>query len=662
VEADKKFQLFKTLSQEIRIKILKSLDFNNKPLSFSRLQKEVLSSHTPSINFSFHLKVLKRCNLIDSSEDGYVLTEFGKKILNNILSIEQIFDDKNKKIMIRTSKYSKEPFNLKKVEEFLVREGGMDPNGARQIAREVEERLFKTNIEYLTAPLMREYINAILLENGYENVRHKLTRLGTPPHEVSKFFASDEIDPEKFIKRLGSDVSEQFLLLNLLPKHLADMYLSGEIALLSLNYWSLRPLGLYIPTDRIMDYILKKKADSFENLETSKGLTIFILRFFEFLSFMKPYFSADVLLGNFNQKFLSMYDFNKKEKTSHFFNIIASEIIRHDEEFRDNTSHLSLEFIPDYKNSSEELLGLISLNDYSFLEFLNNKENTCQNQAIPLILIDYSKKNVLKLNPGLIKKLLPSYNKKKLIFYNQNSNNLINTTNINVKSFPEGLFNTGRIILDKILLNLYHIALDANHNDDVFFDLIQERLYFIFELFSHKEILIKKKLGALKAWNALVSSLFGDDSKWIKNSLKSVSFFGLNAAINFHCGIELDRIQGSEAFAIKILTFLKEIIAEENQKNNDNFILSQPHEGKYLNNLDLEDDMQLRDNPQKFTSKIIRDDSSLSIDKKIALFKKFEKILDGGCVFNSLFVSDNQAREEQLRYLFQSNLKAFSIY
>jgi len=57
---------------------------------------------------------------------------------------------------------------------------------ARKITREVEERLAKTNIEYLTAPLMREYINAILLENGLEEVRHKLTRLGTPPYEVFK--------------------------------------------------------------------------------------------------------------------------------------------------------------------------------------------------------------------------------------------------------------------------------------------------------------------------------------------------------------------------------------------------------------------------------------------------------------------------------------------
>jgi len=123
-------------------------------------------------------------DLIDSSEDGYSISSLGIKILNKILSIEQIINEKRKVKMIRTSKYSKEIFNVNKIEEYLIKEGEIEPSLARESAQEVEERLSKTNITYLTAPLMREYINGILLENGLEDVRHKLTRLGTPPYEV----------------------------------------------------------------------------------------------------------------------------------------------------------------------------------------------------------------------------------------------------------------------------------------------------------------------------------------------------------------------------------------------------------------------------------------------------------------------------------------------
>ncbi|MFX1456574.1 MAG: hypothetical protein ACFFDB_14455, partial [Promethearchaeota archaeon] len=260
----------KTLGQKVRIDILKKLNNSQDQISFSKLQKEVLEGDFSSPNFSFHLNELKKCELINSTEYGYYITTLGKGILENILSIEQILLDKSKTRMIRTSKYSKENFDSSKIEEYLINEGELERFLARKIAREVEERLDKTNIEYLTAPLMREYINAVLLENGLEEVRHKLTRLGTPPFEVFKLFNSKDLTPDIFIKQLGSDVSEQFLLLNLLPKKLADLYLSGEIALLHLNYWSLRPLSIYINSNTLLEYIFNNTSSFSKQLTNER--------------------------------------------------------------------------------------------------------------------------------------------------------------------------------------------------------------------------------------------------------------------------------------------------------------------------------------------------------------------------------------------------------
>ncbi|KKN22778.1 hypothetical protein LCGC14_0911750, partial [marine sediment metagenome] len=275
----------KTLGQKVRLDILKKLKNSQNDISFSKLQKDVLEGNSSTVNLSFHLNALKKCELINNTENGYYITQFGKKIFENILSIERILGEKSKLKMIRTSKYSKELFDSNKIEEFLITEGDMELFLARQIAREVEDRLANLNIEYLTAPLMREYTNAILLENGLEEVRHKLTRLGTPPYEVFKLFNSmdSRLTPERFINKLGSDVSEQFILLNLIPKNLADLYLSGEIALLYLNYWSLRPLSLYISSETILSYISKKHPVITNKIETSRDCLKLILYFFDFL-------------------------------------------------------------------------------------------------------------------------------------------------------------------------------------------------------------------------------------------------------------------------------------------------------------------------------------------------------------------------------------------
>ncbi|MFX1413770.1 MAG: winged helix-turn-helix domain-containing protein, partial [Promethearchaeota archaeon] len=103
------------LGQKVRIDILKKLNNSSIPLSFSMLQREICDINQSNINLSFHLKTLKESDLIESIEEGYQISILGKKILNNIILMEQILNAQNKTIMIRTSKYSKEPFNIKKI-------------------------------------------------------------------------------------------------------------------------------------------------------------------------------------------------------------------------------------------------------------------------------------------------------------------------------------------------------------------------------------------------------------------------------------------------------------------------------------------------------------------------------------------------------------------
>jgi len=356
----------KTLGQKIRIDILKKLKDIQDPFSFSKLQKEVLEHNNSSVNFSFHLNALKKCELIDSSEEGYYITKLGKEILNNILSIERILVDRSKTRMIRTSKYSKELFDSSKIERYLVIEGELDEFLAKQITHKVEERLTKTNIEYLTAPLMREYINAILLENGLEEVRHKLTRLGTPPYEVFKLFNSEDtqITPEKFIERLGSDVSEQFLLLNLLPKNLADLYLTGEVALLHLNHWSLRPLSVYLNTNSVLKYIYNKNANISVNLDDDKNVLMTISDLCNFFHKFKQFYSGDLVLGDFYNHFIANLDLS--EEKSYIMDLLTSQILRFEESCRDNYQHLSLGF-----NSKKPSHNII-LNQNSVKQFLSS--------------------------------------------------------------------------------------------------------------------------------------------------------------------------------------------------------------------------------------------------------------------------------------------------
>ncbi len=647
----------KILGQKIRIDILKKLNVHRNPLSYSMLQKEVLGANPNSVNFSFHLKALKNGNLISSSESGYVLSTLGKQILKNIISMEQILNDQNKQIMIRTSKYSKEPFNATKIEDYLIKEGQLEKFLAIQISKEVKERLSKANIGYLTTPLMREYINAILLENGLEEIRHKLTRLGTPPFEAFSFFDRNS-NPEQFISKLGSEVSEQFLLLNLLPKNLADLYLSGEIALLNLNYWSLRPLGFYLDSKSIVEYITTHSSINLAKLDNNVDFINLIMKFFDILTKFKPYFSEDILLGNFNNSFLSYFNFNKN--TSNILNIIISQILKLTNRQYDEKSHLSLEFsfLDNNKMNNAEDSKTHFCND--FLKNLVNQISLDNNLICPLMLYDYSNFTSSKDDSNNLIKVLTSSYRNNVIFYKNNYSNLLNSTFSNVHKLNKSDEEINKIVLDKILINLHMIAKKSKQEDDIFFENLHEKLDSVFEFFVCKKKLVDRKLKSSNHWKKIISEFFKPkNGDWIDGSLKSISFFGLNEAVKTHCGIEIDRNVNSEAFAQKVFNFMLDIIDENNQQEHGNYILTQPHNGNYSFNNEYNNKLSLGDEAKSYEVDLIRTDSKLTLEKKIELHKKFEKILDGGGIFTC--DSNNLHLHELVEILINSKLKAFSI-
>ena len=141
----------------------------------------------------------------------------------------------------------------------------------------------------------------------------------------------------------------------------------------------------------------------------------------------------------------------------------------------------------------------------------------------------------------------------------------------------------------------------------------------------------------------------------ILNSIKAISFIGLNEAIEYHCGIELDRIEISEKFALKILGIIKQMIIEKNKDLGENYVLTQPHHLiDFSNNNPIDPSMESK----CYSSSIIRQETTLSIDKQLDLFKKFQSILDGGNVFYLPNCQDDQSLLNLLKLLKTSKINA----
>jgi predicted transcriptional regulator len=595
-------QHLKVLGQKIRLDILKKISINVMPLSYSGLQREVLGENSNAINFAFHLKMLKRNNLIDQTEEGYEITPLGKKIVNSLLSIEQILNEQSKSIMIRTSKYATEPFDIQKVESYLINEGKMEEYHAKQIAREVNERLSKTKIAYLTTPLMREYINGILLENGLEEVRHRLTRLGIPPAEAMKLIKDNKISPNEFLMKLGSVASEEFLLLNLLPKHLADLYLSSEIVLLNLNTWSLKPLACYSDFQELLSFHSNHSPNDYDN---ERDLYRLIDDFFRTLSKIQPFFSQDLLIGNFNEVIKKV----NQHSSMLLFDILISELKR----MNKTCPQLSLEF-------TDSDSGLEALR-----HFLTQFEDPIE---IPFIILNYS-----DLGSKTIEQIFNQLEFEKwssnFLFNNRNNQTLINSLSVDLRRLnKEKEQNSLKIVLDKIFINLHAIALNSNKNDDMFEASLMDRLMNCFELFDVKQELIYNKYANQNDGRTIISK------EAVNDSIKAISFFGLNEAVEVHCGIELDRTRSSETFAIKILDIMCKMIHEEVIETSNNYLLTQPHPGVYLETISDSMKINFQNSLQSsYSPCITRKNVALPLDKQITIFNKMKDYIDGGNLF-----------------------------
>ncbi len=97
---------------------------------------------------------------------------------------------------------------------------------------------------YLTSPLVREFINSLLLEKGLEEYRHRLTRLGMPVYDVYQVIEETGKKglPVSVIENAAkSSVLKEYVLLKGVPRYVADAHLSGLIHLDMTEGWLLKP-------------------------------------------------------------------------------------------------------------------------------------------------------------------------------------------------------------------------------------------------------------------------------------------------------------------------------------------------------------------------------------------------------------------------------------
>jgi ribonucleoside-triphosphate reductase len=118
----------------------------------------------------------------------------------------------------------------------LVRETGLDEGMANVIAIEVEQQIFLSNAKTLTAPLVRELVNAKLIEHGLNQHLRRHMRLGVPLYDTERIICGPDIggkagNPEATGFVLAESVKREYALSQVFSEEVAEAHLRGEIAI-----------------------------------------------------------------------------------------------------------------------------------------------------------------------------------------------------------------------------------------------------------------------------------------------------------------------------------------------------------------------------------------------------------------------------------------------
>ena len=146
-------------------------------------------------------------------------------------------------LFVRTSEESMEGWDRQRIVDALLRETYIDPDTADAISLEVEEIIRRSTITMVTTPLVRELVDAKLIERGLEEARKQHTRLGMPLYDVNQLImhpnkenANVPHGPEATNLTLAETIKKEYALLHVFSQEVADAHMRGDIHLHDLGF------------------------------------------------------------------------------------------------------------------------------------------------------------------------------------------------------------------------------------------------------------------------------------------------------------------------------------------------------------------------------------------------------------------------------------------
>jgi ribonucleoside-triphosphate reductase len=143
-------------------------------------------------------------------------------------------------LFVRTSGEEIARWDRRRIVEALIREAAIDESTAEAISREVEKQIVASGIGLLTTALVRELVDAKLIERGMEQARRLHARLGFPRYDVRQLILHQNKEnanvphPGRTTRPRGDQT--RIRPHDVFSREVGDAHVSGDLHLHGLGY------------------------------------------------------------------------------------------------------------------------------------------------------------------------------------------------------------------------------------------------------------------------------------------------------------------------------------------------------------------------------------------------------------------------------------------
>jgi len=512
-------------------------------------------------------------------------------------------------VFVRTTDEEVLKWDRSRITRALVRETHLPPAVADKIATEVEDVIVNAKVKNLNTGLVREIVNAKLVEHGYEEQRKRHTRLGVPLYDVERILmhpnkenANIPHNPEATNMTLAEWINKQFALASVFDPDIADAHTSGDIHLHDLGFINrpycsgqsleyVKKFGLNLPNalstakpprhpETLLAQMVKFSAALQGHFAGAIGwdaVNLFIAPFTEGMSDKEVHQLAQMLIFEYSQQ-------NVARGGQAIFSDVNLywEVPKHFEDVDaigpggTYTGRKYRDYLPEAQRFVWAMFDVYKDGDASGRPFFFPK---------PLVHMT----SRFFETPGWedflfhISDVATDKGNTYFVFDRGDTAKISECCRLSFKLNEGDLRDAATpwkmrySALQNVTLNLPRIAYKANHNDTELFKLLRETLEVSVRAHLQKKTFLDKllKLGQDGPLALLTMDLDGEPYLRMRRATFLIGILGLNELVQYHLGGQLHQSEEAFKFGLKVVAFLQLECHRLSREHELHFVLEQ---------------------------------------------------------------------------------------